>query len=94
MRFDDQQRPDQGDPETLYPAECHVRIIAEQRPDVAERISAVLRGLDVTEPLEKGRASAGGKYATYQLTLWVDSRERMRELDNALAAIEGVRMVL
>jgi putative lipoic acid-binding regulatory protein len=80
--------------EELFPTECHFRVIAEDSEAIGRHISDKLAELGVTNPLEHGQASAGGKYRTYGVSVMVETRERMHFIDQELRAITGVRMVL
>ena len=77
-----------------FPLECHYKIIAEDIQNMAFVIETVLRQLHVFTPVEPGNKSAKGKYVTYNITVMVQSQEKMNEIDAALRNIAGVRMVL
>jgi len=57
-------------------------------------IETVLMGLGVESPLTAGNTSKGGKYLTFNVSVRVDSREQMNQIDTELRNIQGVKMVL
>lgn len=80
--------------ELNFPLECHFKIISEDIENMRFVIETVLRQLHVFVPVEPGNKSANGKYMTYNVTVMVQSQEKMNEIDAALRNIKGVRMVL
>lgn len=77
-----------------FPATCHFKIIAKQLDDIQPRLEAVLAALQIKQPLEAGRVSAGGQYKSFNLSMEVESLARMKEIDRALGAVDGVKLVL
>lgn len=80
--------------ELVFPAEVHVRVIAETGVfDVQDLQSAVLV-FCVTSPLAASRLSAKGRYASYGFSARVASRSELCALEQAVKAVRGVRFVL
>jgi len=85
---------DQVKPELEFPVDCHFKIIAEDLENIHFVIETVLMGQGVKSPLTAGNKSEGGKYITFNVTVCVESREQMNQIDAELRQIQGVRMVL
>jgi putative lipoic acid-binding regulatory protein len=81
-------------PDLEFPVECHFRVVAHNQEGMAFVIETVLMELGVTSPVEPANLSAGGKYASFNISTVVESREQMSRIDRELRAIAGVRMVL
>ena len=48
----------------------------------------------LVEPVAESRASAGGKYVSYSLSVRLKDREEMARLDAAIAGVPGLKMCL
>jgi putative lipoic acid-binding regulatory protein len=87
--------PSAAELDGLFPAECHFKVIAVDLVGVHRSLNRCLADLGIRDhafqPSNKSRA---GKYICYEASMTVDSRGRMREIDAALRAVEGVKMVL
>jgi len=83
-----------GDARLEFPLQVHYRILCEATDDVAAAVTQCARGLGVSEGFAAGNASQGGKYRSFQLSVVVDSAERMHAIDDAFRAVPGVKMVL
>ena len=81
-------------PALEFPLECHIKVIAEDHEGMGDALQTALAGTGVTAPIEAGRASSGGRFKTYNLSLCVDSREMMTAIDQALRSVDGVKFVL
>ena len=80
--------------ELKFPVVAHHRLIcdATRRDDAAT--SAAFAGFDLVEPVAESRASAGGKYVSYSLSVRLKDREEMARLDAAIASVPGLKMCL
>lgn len=78
----------------LFPAECHFKVIAYDLPAMHQDLTRALRSAGIREPLSPGNRSAAGTYITYNVSIRVGTYEEMRSIDQALRAVEGVRLVL
>ena len=80
--------------ELKFPVVAHHRliIVAAERDDAA--IKACFEGFDLVEPVAEQRASAGGKYVSYGVSVRLPDRETMERLDKAFAAVPGLKMCL
>lgn len=83
-----------GELQVDYPVEVHFRVIACATAETDAGILAAAEALGLGGCLTPGNESAGGKYHTFNLSLLVESAERMREIDRAFRAVPGVKMVL
>ncbi len=83
-----------GDTEIEFPVTVHFRIICETGEEVSHRVKDAAHSLELSGHLQAGNTSGGGKYCSYQLSLEVDSLERMQKIDRTFRAVEGVKMVL
>ncbi|MCC5844495.1 MAG: DUF493 domain-containing protein [Verrucomicrobia bacterium] len=83
-----------GDAELEFPVEVHFRVIAFADAGTDAGVRAAAERLGLGGDLTVGNESAGGKYHTFNLTLMVESAERMAEIDRAFRAVPGVKMVL
>ncbi len=82
------------DPSSIYPAECHFRIIVVGDFQGEAQLQQVLARSEVTAALQPGKASSGGKFRSWQVSVRVQDREELVRLDRELRAVDGVRMVL
>ena len=80
--------------ELKFPVVAHQRLIvvAEKRDDAATK--AAFAGFDLIEPVAESRASSGGKYVAYSLSVRLKDRAEMARLDAAIAAVPGLKMCL
>lgn len=82
------------DPATIYPAEHHFRIVVAEPFAGDDALRQVLAGYAVSAPLAAGGISRQGRYRTLAVSVRVASREELVQLDQALRAVPGVRMLL
>jgi len=85
---------DQDLEKLTFPVTVHFKIIGEFSDDLRAHLEIALWELNIPEPLRPGRMSEHGKYITYNLSVTVFDRPRLRAIDARLRAVEGVRMVL
>ncbi|MCC5846556.1 MAG: DUF493 domain-containing protein [Verrucomicrobia bacterium] len=83
-----------GDTEIEFPVTVHFRIICHAEADVSLRVKEAAQSLRLEEHLQDGNTSGGGRYRSYNLSLEVDSLERMQKIDRTFRAVDGVKMVL
>lgn len=80
--------------ELKFPLQCHIRVIAENQEHIQFVIETVLMELGVTSPVERANTSGGGKYISFNISTFVETREAMERIDRELRLIQGVKMVL
>ena len=80
--------------ELTYPAQFHFRIIADAGADIVPALEAVVGASEVTAPLKPSRASSGGHYTAYSVSIIMQSREELEAFDVNVKKIPGVRMLL
>ncbi len=83
-----------GDEKVQYPVDVHFRIVSQATPEVDQRVREAAASLGVAESLKAGNTSSSGTYLSYQLSVSVESEERMKSIDRTFRNVEGVRMVL
>ena len=57
-------------------------------------MKAAFAGFELVEPVAESRASAGGKYVSYSLSVRLKDCEEMARLDAAIAGVPGLKMCL
>lgn len=82
------------DPATIYPAECHFRIIVDSQFCADAKLQQVLTTCDITSALAPASVSKTGKFRSLQVSIRVKDRAELVRLDREIRAVEGVRMVL
>ena len=80
--------------ELKFPVVAHQRLIVEaaKRDDAATK--AAFAGFDLVEPVAESRASAGGKYVAFALSVRLKDRGEMARFDAAVATVPGLKMCL
>ncbi len=78
----------------VYPAEHHFRIIVVAESPAQAGLDRVLRDFDVISPLELSHASQQGRYQSLCVSVRLLNRADHLRLDQALRAVEGVRILL
>lgn len=87
--------PTAEDFEKLFPTECHFKVIAVDLVGVHKNLNQCLVDLGLTElAFQPANKSEHGKYISYETSIIVESHQRMKEIDAALRAVEGVKLVL
>lgn len=85
----------QDELDQLFPAECHFKVICKDREDMEQDLNQSLKDIGLTGIAFQPRGrSAKGTYITFDLSMVVESHERMKAMDEAIRAVEGVRMLL
>lgn len=83
-----------GDKQIEFPVEVHFRVIALANDATESGVAAAAASLGLAEGMQKGNASQNGKYQTHTLSVVVESKARLHEIDAAFRAVPGVKMVL
>ena len=80
--------------ELKFPVVAYHRLIvdAARRDDAAT--AAAVAGFELVDPVAENRASAGGKYVSYSLSVRLKDREEMARFDAAIASVPGLKMCL
>lgn len=83
-----------SDVELKFPVVAHQRLIVEaaKRDDAATK--AAFAGFDLVEPVTESRASAGGKYVAFALSVRLKDREEIARFDATVATVPGLKMCL
>lgn len=77
-----------------FPLACQFRIIAERQEGTQEKLGRALLKLGVRSPIVEQNQSKTGRYQSFSVDVYVHSMEMMNQIDQALRAVPGVRMVL
>ena len=89
------RRPTQQDFESLFPAECHFKVIAVDLVGMHRNLNQCLIELGLDDhAFQPANKSEHGKYISYETSILVETHQRMKEIDAALRAIDGVKLVL
>ena len=85
--------------ELKFPVVAHHRLIllrqgCGERVVDADELNTVFAGFELVEPVAESRASSGGKYVSYSLSVRLKDREEMARLDAAIADVPGLKMCL
>lgn len=84
----------EADEKQVYPAVHHFKIIGDVAVIREEILLNILAGRDVRHPLTKGRASSGGKYVTYDVSIYFENRAAHHLFHEEMKAAPGVRILL
>ena len=57
-------------------------------------MKAAFVGFELVEPVAESRASSGGKYVSYSLSVRLKDRAEMARFDEQLKQVPGLKMVL
>ena len=96
IKQDNDTIPQQGgdSQELKYPAQFHFRIITDAAEGMEATLAQAVSAYHVTAPLAPARASSGGHYTAYGVSILMQSREEMEAFDAAIKKLPGVRMLL
>ncbi|MEC7201396.1 MAG: DUF493 family protein [Verrucomicrobiota bacterium] len=79
----------------LFPAECHFKVICKDREGMEKDLNQSLEDIGLTGIVFQPRGrSAKGTYITFDLSWVVESNARLRAMDEAIGAVDGVGMLL
>jgi len=89
------REPTAEDFEKLFPVECHFKVIAVDLVGVHKNLNQCLVNLGIEDhAFQPANRSEHGKYISYETSIMVESHLRMKEIDAALRAVEGVKLVM
>lgn len=89
------REPTAEDFEKLFPVECHFKVIAVDLFGVHKNLNQCLADLGIVDrAFQPANKSEHGKYISYETSIVVETHVRMKEIDAALRAVEGVKLVL
>jgi putative lipoic acid-binding regulatory protein len=78
----------------LFPTHMVLKVIAVDLGGIDTMIVAALSELELQATCKPGNLSRKGKYITWEVGVFLESREHMHDVVRALAAVEGVKYVL
>ena len=77
-----------------FPVVAHHRLICDAGRRDEAAMKAAFAGFELVEPVAESRASSGGKYVSYSLSVRLKDREEMARLDVAITSVPGLKMCL
>ena len=80
--------------ELKFPVVAHHRLIVDAARRDEAAMKSAFAGFELVEPVVESRASSGGKYVSYSLSVRLKDREEMVRLDAAIAGVPGLKMCL
>lgn len=80
--------------ELKFPVVAHHRLIVDAARRDEAAMKSAFAGFELVEPVVESRASAGGKYVSYSLSVRLKDCEEMARLDAAIAGVPGLKMCL
>jgi len=80
--------------ELKFPVVAHHRIIVNAAEKDLAAMQGLFAGFDLVEPVTETNASAGGKYASFGISVHLNSREEMMRFDEQIKLVPGLKMVL
>ena len=80
--------------ELKFPVVAHHRLICDAARSDEAAMKSAFAGFELVEPVAESRASSGGKYVSYSLSVRLKDREEMVRLDAAIASGPGLKMCL
>ena len=80
--------------ELKFPVVAHHSLICDAARRDEAAMKAAFAGFELVEPVAESRASSGGKYVSYSLSVRLKDREEMVRLDAAIAGVPGLKMSL
>ena len=80
--------------ELKFPVVAHHRLIVDAARRDEAAMKSAFAGFELVEPVVESRASSGGKYVSYSLSVRLKDCEEMARLDAAIAGVPGLKMCL
>ena len=77
-----------------FPVTAHYRIIVHSAEKDLETTQRLFDGFDLVEPVREMRASSGGRYASFSVSVRFGGRDEMSRFDAQLKFVPGLKMVL
>ena len=82
--------------EITFPLDWEFRIvsIADQVNMVQASCLGILHRVDQNAAISRGLESKGGKYITLRASCYIEDRDVLKTVSDALAAVDGVKMLI
>ena len=77
-----------------FPVVAHHRVIVNAAEKDLAAMVRLFAGFDLAEPIAETRASSGGKYASFAVSVRFRDRDEMARFDGQLKRVPGLKMVL
>lgn len=82
------------DEELKFPVVAHHRVIVRAEEKDAAAMQRLFADFELVEPIAETRASSGGKYASFAVSVRFGSKDEMSRFDERLKHVPGLKMVL
>jgi putative lipoic acid-binding regulatory protein len=81
--------------ESLFPTECHFKVICLDLIGIHKSLNNVLGDIGLEGvAFQPGLKSKKGKYISFEISLIIETHDKMLEIDQAIRSVEGVKMLL
>ena len=80
--------------ELKFPVVAHHRVIVNAAEKDVAKMQALFADFELAEPLVEARASSGGKYASFAVSVRFRDAAEMSRFDEKLKQVPGLKMVL
>ena len=83
-------------PEITFPLDWEFRIvvIAGSVDSAQAKVLGILHRTDENAAVSRGLESRGGKYITLRAMCYIENRDVLKSISDALASVEGVKMLI
>lgn len=80
--------------ELKFPVVAHHRVIVKAEEKDVAAMQRLFADFELVEPVMEARASSGGKYASFAVSVRFGSKDEMSRFDERLKLVPGLKMVL
>ena len=80
--------------ELKFPVVAHHRVIVNAVEKDVAKMQMLFADFELVEPLSEARASSGGKYASFAVSVRFYDAAEMSRFDEKLKQVPGLKMVL
>ena len=80
--------------ELRFPVVAHHRVIVNAAEKDVAKMQTLFADFELVEPLAEARASSGGKYASFAVSVCFHDAAEMSSFDEKLKLVPGLKMVL
>jgi putative lipoic acid-binding regulatory protein len=95
FRKSDMRELTKEEKESLFPAECHFKVICMDLMGIHKNLNLALVEIGLEDiAFQPANRSKKGKYISFEVSLMVETHDRMLEIDQAIRSVEGVKMLL
>ena len=77
-----------------FPLVAHHRVIVNAAAKDLEAMRRLFAGFELVEPIAEARASSGGRYVSFGVSVRFRQADEMARFDETLKRVPGLKMVL